>query len=148
MEKLILLWHKKLNYIETFESALHYPVVTSEAKSCRFLIKFCPVSRYRICSYGTKVIYYLNSTLKCCLWSSSHSVPILYKLMKLFFSFVEVLDEHNIRVLTAMSMKVAVFWDVAPCSLIDFDWLFRGASNIRALISLVKHLGDGKMTFI
>jgi hypothetical protein len=27
----------------------------------------------------------------------------------------------------AMSTKMAVFWDVAPCSLVDTDWCFRGA---------------------
>jgi hypothetical protein len=31
------------------------------------------------------------------------------------------------QVVTATSMKMAVFWDVAPCSLIDTDRHFRGA---------------------
>jgi hypothetical protein len=31
------------------------------------------------------------------------------------------------KVLVAASMKVDVFWDVAPCSLVDIDWHFRGA---------------------
>jgi hypothetical protein len=30
-------------------------------------------------------------------------------------------------VLMVMSMKMAVFWDVAPCSLVDIDRCFRGA---------------------
>jgi hypothetical protein len=31
------------------------------------------------------------------------------------------------QVLTAMSMKVTVFWDVAPCSLVEVYQHFRGA---------------------
>jgi hypothetical protein len=31
------------------------------------------------------------------------------------------------EVLTKMSMKIAVFWDVAPCSLVGTDRRFRGA---------------------
>jgi hypothetical protein len=33
----------------------------------------------------------------------------------------------RLQVLTAASMKLRVFWDVAPCSLIEVDWRFRGA---------------------
>jgi hypothetical protein len=31
------------------------------------------------------------------------------------------------HVLTVASMKMTVFWDAAPCSLIETDWCFRGA---------------------
>jgi hypothetical protein len=39
------------------------------------------------------------------------------------------LTPYQVRfhVLTATSMKMAVFWDAAPCSLVDTDWRFRGA---------------------
>jgi hypothetical protein len=42
-----------------------------------------------------------------------------------------VLESGNIlarfQVLTATSMKVAILWDVVPCSLVDIDGRFRGA---------------------
>jgi hypothetical protein len=31
------------------------------------------------------------------------------------------------------SLKMAVFWDEAPCSLVDIDWRFRGAYCLRRL---------------
>jgi hypothetical protein len=31
------------------------------------------------------------------------------------------------QVLTAMRMKMTVFWDVAPCSLVEINRRFRGA---------------------
>jgi hypothetical protein len=37
------------------------------------------------------------------------------------------------QVLTAASMKFRVFWDVAPCSHIEVDRRFRGASIIRGI---------------
>jgi hypothetical protein len=33
----------------------------------------------------------------------------------------------DFRFLTASSMKMVVFWDTAPCSLVAADWSFRGA---------------------
>jgi hypothetical protein len=33
----------------------------------------------------------------------------------------------RLQVLTEANMKMAVFWDVAPCSLVEIDWHFRGA---------------------
>jgi hypothetical protein len=30
------------------------------------------------------------------------------------------------QVLTAMSMKMTVFWDIAPCSLVEINLYFRG----------------------
>jgi hypothetical protein len=35
-------------------------------------------------------------------------------------------EKVRFQVLTAMSMKMAVFWDVAPCSLVDIVRRFRG----------------------
>jgi hypothetical protein len=39
------------------------------------------------------------------------------------------------QVLTATSMMMAVFWNVAPCSLVDIDRRFRGAYRLN-------HQGD------
>jgi hypothetical protein len=39
------------------------------------------------------------------------------------------------QVLTAVSMKYRVFWDILPCSQIDVDRRFRGASGLQ-------HQGD------
>jgi hypothetical protein len=41
--------------------------------------------------------------------------------------------KERFEVLKVTSMKMAVFWDVAPCSLIDIDRCFRGntASIVR-----------------
>jgi hypothetical protein len=39
----------------------------------------------------------------------------------------EVLREMRFEVLTAARMKMTVFWDVAPCSLIEVYRRFRGA---------------------
>jgi chloride channel 2 len=38
-----------------------------------------------------------------------------------------VVKAVRLQVLMAVSMKVIVFWDVAPCSLTEVDWRFRGA---------------------
>jgi hypothetical protein len=38
----------------------------------------------------------------------------------------ETLDYMRVQVLTATGMNMAVFWDVAPCSLVDIDQRFRG----------------------
>jgi hypothetical protein len=35
----------------------------------------------------------------------------------------------------AMSMKIAVFWNVAPCSLVATDWRLRGALRMGAVRS-------------
>jgi hypothetical protein len=40
-----------------------------------------------------------------------------------------VLQMAIIQVLTAASMKMAVFWDVAPCGLVEIDRSFRDASS-------------------
>jgi hypothetical protein len=37
-------------------------------------------------------------------------------------------DLVRFQVLTATSMKMAVLWDVAPCSLVEIDQRFRGDS--------------------
>jgi hypothetical protein len=39
----------------------------------------------------------------------------------------ENITKMRFEILTVTSMKMAVFWDVAPCSLIDIDRRFRGA---------------------
>jgi hypothetical protein len=31
------------------------------------------------------------------------------------------------QVLMASNMKIIAFWDIAPCNLVEVDWLFRGA---------------------
>jgi hypothetical protein len=36
------------------------------------------------------------------------------------------MDDVTFQVLTAMIVKVTVFWDAAPCSLVDNDRRFRG----------------------
>jgi hypothetical protein len=36
------------------------------------------------------------------------------------------------QVLTAASMKMTVFWDFAPCSLVEIDRRFRGALMMEA----------------
>jgi hypothetical protein len=40
---------------------------------------------------------------------------------------------HSVRFedVTVTSMKAAVFWDVAHCSLVDTDWRFIGAYCLR-----------------
>jgi hypothetical protein len=52
----------------------------------------------------------------------------LYKLLTLSF---EWLDRMRFEVLTATSMKKVVFWDVAPCSLVDIDRHFKGVHCLR-----------------
>jgi hypothetical protein len=44
----------------------------------------------------------------------------------------------NVRfqVLTAATMKVTVFWDIAPCSLVQIDRRFKGVSLMMELVSL------------
>jgi hypothetical protein len=47
-----------------------------------------------------------------------------------FFFLGEISEDVNLvrfQVLTAASMKMAVFWVVAPCSLVEVYWRFRGA---------------------
>jgi hypothetical protein len=39
--------------------------------------------------------------------------------------FSEIGHYMRFQVLTATNMKMAVFWDVAPCGLVDFDRRFR-----------------------
>jgi hypothetical protein len=41
-------------------------------------------------------------------------------------TFLRLQPLVKFEVLTATSMKTAVFWDVAPGSLVDIDWRFRG----------------------
>jgi hypothetical protein len=43
--------------------------------------------------------------------------------------------KKRFKVLTAASMKMTAFWDIAPCSLIEVDRRFRGAY-------CVHHQGD------
>jgi hypothetical protein len=49
---------------------------------------------------------------------------------------------------TAMGMKTAAFWDVAPCSLVDTDRRFGGASCLRHLISLTISSLEDSPTFL
>jgi hypothetical protein len=43
-----------------------------------------------------------------------------------------VTDKHmRYKVLTAASMKMIAFWDMAPCSLVEVDGRFRGAYCLR-----------------
>jgi hypothetical protein len=49
-------------------------------------------------------------------------VGVVIHLMSLPFVWVIV----RFQVLTAASTKVTVFWDVAPCSLVENDRRFRG----------------------
>jgi hypothetical protein len=43
-----------------------------------------------------------------------------------------VSDKHmRYKVLTAASMKMIAFWDMAPCSLVEVDGRFRGAYCLR-----------------
>jgi hypothetical protein len=44
----------------------------------------------------------------------------------LFIDLKIYLDTVGFEVLTAVSMKIAVFWVVAPCSLVEFYQRFRG----------------------
>jgi hypothetical protein len=53
------------------------------------------------------------------------------------------------EVLTATSTKIAVFWNVAPCSLVDIDQHFRGAKDniyetTRCNIPEDRHFPEGK----
>jgi succinate dehydrogenase/fumarate reductase cytochrome b subunit len=41
--------------------------------------------------------------------------------------YANTLQFLSIQVLTAACMKMTVFWDVAPCSLVETDKRFRGA---------------------
>jgi hypothetical protein len=56
-------------------------------------------------------------------------VPVL-KTIKLILTDIIKFDLINylvgFEVLTAVSMKIAVFWDIAPCSLIEVYQRFRG----------------------
>jgi hypothetical protein len=44
-------------------------------------------------------------------------------------------NQEKFRVLTVASMKMTVFWDVAPCSLVETDRHFRGTNCLH-------HQGD------
>jgi hypothetical protein len=51
------------------------------------------------------------------------------------------------QVITATSMEMTVFWDVAPCSLEEIDRRFRGASSYHFVLSSHRLLKTwGKMT--
>jgi hypothetical protein len=54
------------------------------------------------------------------------------------------------EVLTATSMKMAVFWDVAPCSLVDTDRRFRGAYCLhhQGLITLMMDAVSSSETLV
>jgi hypothetical protein len=43
------------------------------------------------------------------------------------------------QVVTALSLKMAVFWDVAPCSLVEIDQRFRDAFLNRHSVSTRLH---------
>jgi hypothetical protein len=42
------------------------------------------------------------------------------------------------QVLTAASIKMTALWNVAPCSLVEVDWCFRGAYCLIALMEVVR----------
>jgi hypothetical protein len=42
-------------------------------------------------------------------------------------------DKVRFQVLTATSMKLAVFWDLSPCSLLDIDRRFRGRKHLSSV---------------
>jgi hypothetical protein len=52
------------------------------------------------------------------------------------------------EVLAAAGRKMTVFWDVAPCSLIEIDWHFRRANFIiRAIIDLIMDAFETSVNF-
>jgi hypothetical protein len=58
---------------------------------------------------------------------------------KLKGAFKNIGNHRHVRfqVLTAASMKFRVFWDVPPCSQVDIDRRFSGASIIRTMNALM-----------
>jgi hypothetical protein len=51
---------------------------------------------------------------------------ILYA-TKILFLLMDVFSFVRYQVLTVASMKMTVFWDVAPCGSMEIDQRFRGA---------------------
>jgi hypothetical protein len=43
------------------------------------------------------------------------------------------------QVFTMASMKMTAFWDIAPCSLVEVDWCFRGGYYLHRQGGLMKH---------
>jgi hypothetical protein len=51
-------------------------------------------------------------------------------LVGMLFNILRVKVKHvGFQVLTAVSMKIAIFWVVAPCSLVEVYRRFRGAGH-------------------
>jgi hypothetical protein len=53
------------------------------------------------------------------IWHQGHTEKLLVH----SWTFLYIV---RFQVLTAPSMKMALFWDVAPCSLVNNDWHFKG----------------------
>jgi hypothetical protein len=64
-----------------------------------------------------------SNFIKCMVFSDMLSG---YQLFKNYCSMEPVDTRLDLQVLTSKSMKVAVFWDVVPCGLVDTDRRFRG----------------------
>jgi hypothetical protein len=48
--------------------------------------------------------------------------------LRQYYLLLEAYEHCNLmrfQVLTVTSMKMTVFWDVAPCSLVETDWMFQ-----------------------
>jgi hypothetical protein len=51
-------------------------------------------------------------------------------------------EDMRFQVLIVASMKIRVFWDVAPCNLVGVDQRFRGSASITTLIMEAVHTSE------
>jgi hypothetical protein len=57
---------------------------------------------------------------------SAKRVRLVMDIIKLYLSVKNIIYVR-FKILTAASMKMIVFWDLAPCGLVEIDLRFRGA---------------------
>jgi hypothetical protein len=69
---------------------------------------------------------YIFTVLRIKYWNTKATKYCNNLIYKVGIWTVEIV---RFQVLTAASMKITVFWDVALCSLVEIDWCFRGASG-------------------
>jgi hypothetical protein len=72
-----------------------------------------------------------GSPISCnCCTGGEHdwNIMSLYSRELIHFPFWEVVSQDNfVKEWTKISYRMTVFWDVAPCSLIEIEWYFRDA---------------------
>jgi hypothetical protein len=72
------------------------------------------------------LFFFINKVLER--FDQSSYIQYVYRGYNLYHSHIEVYSSINVgfEVFTAVSMKIAVFWVVAPCSLVEVYQRFRG----------------------